>query len=160
MSSDSGKAPAIGVGGLVFDDAGRVLLVCRKYPPHAGGWHIPGGRLEAGESLADCCRREVREETGLLIEPGPVLAVADRAIEGFQYVIIDLLAELTAASPREPRTGSDAADSRWVAPGQLADYPLVEGLAAVIRAGQARRLNGAARGLLAAADCPWLYLPE
>ena len=157
MTGDVTARPAVGVGGVVFDDGGRVLLVRRKHPPQAGLWHIPGGRLEAGETLAACCRREVWEETGIKIQPGPILAVADRAIEGFHYIIIDFLAELLPDSPREPRPSSDAAAAAWVHPGALGDYSLVEGLHAVIRAAEGRRLAG---GLGAAADCPWLYVPE
>lgn len=149
--------PAVGVGGVVFDADGRVLLVRRQHPPQAGLWHIPGGRLEAGETLAECCRREVWEETGIRVQPGPIVAVADRAIEGFHYIIIDFLAELLPESPREPRPSSDAAAAAWVHPGALGDYPLVEGLQTVIRAAQGWRQAGA---LGAAADCPWLYVPE
>ncbi|MDD1650596.1 MAG: NUDIX hydrolase [Methylococcaceae bacterium] len=149
--------PAVGVGGVVLDAEGRVLLVRRKHPPQAGLWHIPGGRLEAGETLAECCRREVLEETGIRVTPGPIIAVADRAIEGFHYIIIDFLAELTPDSPRQPFHSSDAADASWVHPQALGAYPLVEGLDAVIRAAKERRL---AAGLAAGTDCPWLYVPE
>ncbi len=154
MTAEPVARPAIGVGGLVFDRQGRVLLVQRQHPPQAGFWHVPGGRLEAGETLAECCRREVLEETGLRVEPGPILAIADRFIEGFHYIIIDFLAELATDSPSEPQPLSDATDARWVHPGRLNDYPLAGGLAGVIHAGQVWR-----GGLSAAADCPWLYLP-
>lgn len=156
MTIESAVRPAVGVGGVVLDAEGRILLVRRKYPPQAGFWHIPGGRLEAGETLAECCRREVLEETGIRVNPGPILAIADRAIEGFHYIIIDFLAELTPDSPREPHPSSDATEASWVPAGALATYPLVEGLTAVIQAAQAPRLTV---GLSAETDCPWLYVP-
>lgn len=149
--------PAVGVGGVVFDADGRVLLVRRLHPPQAGLWHIPGGRLEAGETLAECCRREVWEETGIRVRPGPIVAVADRVIEGFHYIIIDFLAELLPDSPLKPSPSSDAAAAAWVHPSMLDDYPLVEGLRTVIRAAGGRWQAG---GLGAVADCPWLYVPE
>lgn len=49
------------------------LLVVRRSPDDpnsAGFWEVPGGRIELGESLDDHIRREVKEETGLIIEPG------------------------------------------------------------------------------------------
>ena len=162
MANEVLTRPAIGVGGVVFDDAGRVLLVRRLYPPQAGLWHIPGGRLEAGETLTECCQREVLEETGIRVTPGPILAVADRAIEGFHYIIIDFLTELAADSPREPRPSSDAAEASWLHPNALGAYPLVEGLEPVLKAAGGRQVAtpGQGPGLAALEDCPWLYLPR
>lgn len=162
MANEVLSRPAIGVGGVVFDDTGRVLLVRRQHPPRAGLWHIPGGRLEAGETLAECCQREVLEETGIRVTPGPILAVADRAIEGFHYIIIDFLAKLAADSPREPRPSSDAAEAGWLHPDALSGYPLVEGLEPVLKAarGHPAAIAGPRPGLAALEDCPWLYLPR
>ncbi len=56
--------------GLVFD--GNSLLLVRFNPPEEGDhWQIPGGGSEPGESLNNCLVRELREETGLIVEPGP-----------------------------------------------------------------------------------------
>lgn len=147
--------PAIGVGALVFDAEGQVLLVRRAHPPHAGQWHLPGGRLEYGETVEDCCRREVREETGLLVLPERIIAIADRRIEGFHYVIIDFLAYLQPGTPALPQAASDATEARWASPEALAAWPLVDGLDAVIRAGRHSRDNGS--GLVADAATGWLY---
>jgi ADP-ribose pyrophosphatase YjhB (NUDIX family) len=57
-----GPLPAVGVAVV---DAGRVLLVKRRYEPMQGTWAIPGGFLEIGETPRAAARREVREETGL-----------------------------------------------------------------------------------------------
>lgn len=54
----------VGVGVIVFRD-GRVLLGERRGSHGAGTWALPGGNLEFGESVEDCARRELREETGL-----------------------------------------------------------------------------------------------
>jgi len=149
--------PAIGVGGVVFDELGRVLLVRRRSPPQAGLWHIPGGRLEAGETLAECCRREVLEETGIRVIPGPILAVADRRVEGFHYVIIDFLARLEPDSPLTPEPATDAAEACWIAPRETICLPLVEGLEPVIRAAIATRDHPS--GLLQEPSLDWLYVP-
>jgi ADP-ribose pyrophosphatase YjhB (NUDIX family) len=55
--------------GLVVDDEGRLLLVRRAVDPHQGTWDLPGGFLEEAEAPLDGLRRELREETGLEVEP-------------------------------------------------------------------------------------------
>ena len=68
----SSKATA---GALVEDDEGRVLLARRAHEPFKGRWDIPGGFLEEGEHPLDGLRRELREETGLEVEPLEFLGV-------------------------------------------------------------------------------------
>lgn len=151
-------SPAIGVGGLVFDPMGRVLLVLRKNPPKAGLWHIPGGKLEPGETLQECCTREVFEETGLIVSPREIIAIADRNLEGFHYVIIDFLAELDGEFPKtSAQSGSDATRAEWISPEDLPGFQIVEGLAEVIVAGQKIRARERS-GLLNPSPLQrWLY---
>ena len=60
-------------GALLFDDAGRLLIVNPTYKAH---WTIPGGVMEAdGETPWEACRREVLEEVGLPVEVGRLVAV-------------------------------------------------------------------------------------
>ncbi len=58
----------IPAAGAILNRGGRILLVKRKYPPRAGDWCFPAGFMEYEESPADCCVREIKEETGLDIE--------------------------------------------------------------------------------------------
>ena len=60
-------------GALIFDGDGRLLIVNPTYKAH---WTIPGGIMEAdGETPWEACRREVREEVGLVVEQGRLVAV-------------------------------------------------------------------------------------
>jgi len=59
------------VGCLARNEKGEVLLI-RHYKR---GWEIPQGRVEEGENLMEALHREVREETGVEVAPGPLVAV-------------------------------------------------------------------------------------
>jgi ADP-ribose pyrophosphatase YjhB (NUDIX family) len=95
MQREFPEAPLVGVGAVVVDE-GRVLLVRRGTEPMKGHWSLPGGLLEVGESLAAGVIREVREETGLTVEPVELIELLDRIHrEGervrYHYVIADYL---------------------------------------------------------------------
>ena len=68
--------PIVAVGAVVLD-GGRVLLVKRGQEPLKGQWSLPGGAVEVGETLPAALAREVREETCLDVEIGPVVDVLD-----------------------------------------------------------------------------------
>ena len=60
--------PRVGSALLVRDEANRILLGKRNKDPQRGSWVIPGGKIEAFESIAEAAVREIREETGLEVE--------------------------------------------------------------------------------------------
>jgi 8-oxo-dGTP diphosphatase len=63
---------SVSVSGVIPDDHGRVLLIRRRDNQH---WEPPGGVLELDETIHDGLRREIREETGLDIEPDALTGV-------------------------------------------------------------------------------------
>jgi len=126
--------PVVGVGAVIVQD-GRVVLIKRKYEPLAGQWSLPGGIVEVGETLESSVAREMREETGLDVEVGPVVEVFDRItrdVEGdvrYHFVLVDYLCwpirGVLAA-------GSDVSDAVFADPADLARYHLTRKATAVI----------------------------
>lgn len=130
-------APVAAVGGIVIE-GGTVLLVKRASQPRQGEWSLPGGQLELGESLVDAVRREVREETGLTVDVGPVVKVFDRVHRDdadrvrYHFVIVDFLC---APAGGVLRAGDDAADVRWARQDELASLGVAAFTIAVIERG-------------------------
>ncbi|GGM42501.1 NUDIX hydrolase [Longimycelium tulufanense] len=98
------------VGAVVFDPAGRLLLVLRGREPGRGLWSLPGGRVEPGESDAAAVAREVHEETGLTVTVGAPLGSVRRPAPTGTYLIVDYRAEVTGGALRP---GDDADEVRW-----------------------------------------------
>jgi len=116
MQREYPSSPLVGVGAVIVDDASRVLLIRRAAEPLKGHWSLPGGLLELGESLTDGVKREVREETGLAVEPLELIELLDRIYrEGervrYHYVIADYLCHVTGGALQ---AASDADAARWV----------------------------------------------
>ena len=70
------------VGAVIKDGQGRLLLIKRGHEPGAGLWSLPGGRIEPGETDAEALVREIREETGLMIEAGQLIGTVRRPNPG------------------------------------------------------------------------------
>lgn len=123
-------SPAIAVGAIVIDK-GAILLVKRDREPARGEWSLPGGRVEAGETLREALVREVREETGIDIDVDGLIGVAERVVRDddgaitFHYVILDYVCH---ARTNTLNPGDDAADARWVSVDALGDMTLTSGL--------------------------------
>jgi ADP-ribose pyrophosphatase YjhB (NUDIX family) len=115
MQREFPDVPLVGVGAVVVDD-GRVLLVRRGNEPLKGHWTLPGGLLEVGEPLLNGVVREVREETGLTVEPVELIELLDRIHREdervrYHYVIADYLCRVSGGALR---AASDADAVRWV----------------------------------------------
>jgi ADP-ribose pyrophosphatase YjhB (NUDIX family) len=127
----------VGVGAVIVHE-GRVVLIKRKYEPLAGQWSLPGGTLELGESLEAGVAREMREETGLEVEVGPVIEVFDRILldtEGrvrYHFVLVDYLCRPMGGVLA---AGSDVADAVFADPMSLGVYRMTPKAMAVIDRG-------------------------
>jgi 8-oxo-dGTP diphosphatase len=114
------------VGAVIRDDEGRLLLVKRGHEPGAGLWSLPGGRIEPGETDAEALVREMHEETGLEIEPGPLLGTVRRPAGDGDVLDIRDYAAIVTGGTLIP--GDDAADARWVSAADLGSLAITEGL--------------------------------
>lgn len=111
---------------LVRDEQGRVLLVQRGKDPEAGRWSIPGGKVEAGECLAETAAREVAEETGIDVRVGQEVYQLTFPIgDGRSFEIHDFVAEPIGGTLR---AGDDAADVGWFTPDAIETLPLTSRL--------------------------------
>ena len=119
------------VGGIIRDEAGRLLLIQRGHDPEAGRWSLPGGRIEPGESDRQALVREMLEETGLTVEPGPLVGAAERP--GPAGTVLDIRDYAATVTGGTLRAGDDAASTSWVPPADVPDWPLTTGLAETLR---------------------------
>jgi 8-oxo-dGTP diphosphatase len=130
------------VGAAIVDDLIRPTTVLggrRTEPPElAGGWELPGGKVEPGEQPQDALLREVREELGVEIELGDrVEGPSDAGWPlGDQYVMQVWLARITEGQPRPLEdhdqlrvlTKAELYDVSWLP----ADVPIIAALAALM----------------------------
>ena len=127
----------MGVGAVIVRD-GQVVIVRRRFEPLAGHWSHPGGTLELGETREAGVVREMREETGLEVDVGPVIEVFDRIMLDerkrvrYHFVLVDYLCRPVGG---ELCAGSDVDQAIFVDPGALAPYELTAKAQAVIDRG-------------------------
>lgn len=116
MAKEYPANPLLGCNGLIRDGE-RILLVKRGRPPLQGYWSLPGGMVDLGETLAQTVAREVREETGLIVEATRFLGYAD-AIDldqsgrvQYHFVLMNFEVRILGG---ELLAGDDAQEARWV----------------------------------------------
>jgi len=133
------QTPLCAVSGVIFDSEERVLLVRRGRPPARGKWSLPGGVVQLGEELEEALKREILEESGLVVEGGPLLAVSSRIVRDqdgkiqYHYILLDYLCRFVQG---QLRAGSDAEDVGWFEWNTLEGLDLTEGVLGVIRKGR------------------------
>lgn len=102
------------VGGIAYDNLGRLLLIRRANDPGSGQWSLPGGRVEPGETDEQAVIREMLEETGLHVIPGTLIGSVTRS----PYEIHDYACTVTGGALT---AGDDATDARWSDAADLSD---------------------------------------
>jgi 8-oxo-dGTP diphosphatase len=113
--------------GALCVENGRILLARRAHPPFEGFWDIPGGFLEEGEDPLDGLRRELKEETGLDVEPERFLGIWMDRYGGDSTAEATLNLYWTArVVGGQPAPADDVAELRWFDRDEL---PGREGLA-------------------------------
>jgi ADP-ribose pyrophosphatase YjhB (NUDIX family) len=130
------QRPYLAVSAAIIRD-GNILVVRRARPPANGLFTLPGGVVEAGEALIEALVREVREETGLTIEPLAMAGFRESIVRDSldrverHFVILCFAARWIAG---EPVLSDELSEARWLVPSQLADLQTTQGLAEIVAA--------------------------
>ncbi len=115
---------------VVVDSDGRVLLQRRT---DNGMWALPGGGMEIGESIADCARREVAEETGLAVELLGIVGIYSDPGHVFAYDDGEVRQEFSVCFHARPTGGTlttsdESHEVRFVERATLDQLPMVESI--------------------------------
>lgn len=128
--------PYLAVSAAIIRD-GRVLVVRRARGPALGVWTMPGGVVEAGETLTEALVREIDEETALAVEPvalaghREVVVRDDERRVSRHFVILCFAARWLSG---EPRLNEELSEARWLRPAELAGLKTTDGLADIVAA--------------------------
>ncbi|MEO1147025.1 MAG: A/G-specific adenine glycosylase [Cyanobacteria bacterium J06638_22] len=117
------KAPiphkSIGVA-VVWNEVGQILIDRRPPSGLLGGlWEFPGGKIEPGETVEDCIRREIKEELGIEVEVGDRLISLDHAYSHFRVTLNVHHCRHLSGEPQP----IECDEIRWVSLDELDQYP-------------------------------------
>jgi len=118
----SDALPRVGSALLVRDRADRVLLGKRNKDPQRGFWVIPGGKIHAFERIADAAVRELREETGLVVEVGDHFRVYEIVNPPNEHRIV--IYSWARAIEGTPKASDDLLEVRFFSAEELLSIPL------------------------------------
>lgn len=103
----------IPAAGAFVEEKGKILLVKRKFPPYVGDWCLPAGFMEYDESPEQCCLRELKEETGLIVDLKSSFKVYSGDDDPRSHAVLVLyLADIAGG---DLRPGDDASEVRFFA---------------------------------------------
>ena len=109
------ETPLLATDCVIRDNDGRIVLIRRQNDPFRGGYALPGGFVDIGETVEAACRREVLEETGLSVGALKLVGVySDPRRDPRGHSVSVAFTTLLSGTAR-PRAGSDASAAMWVA---------------------------------------------
>ena len=133
--------PYLAVSAAIIRD-GRVLVARRARGPALGVWTLPGGVVEAGETLIEALVREVQEETGMTIEPvtlaghREVLVRDDGGALSRHFVILCFAARWISGEPAPDL--SEISEAAWRHPDELKSLKTTQGLQEIVAEAMAK----------------------
>lgn len=120
----------IGVA-VIWNQSGQILIDKRKVGGAMGGlWEFPGGKIEVGETVADCITREIREELAIEITVGEHLVSIEHTYSTFQITLIVHHCQHISGVPQP----IESDEIRWVEVGELTQYEFPAANVAIINA--------------------------
>lgn len=126
--------PILAVSAAIIRDD-KVLIVRRARPPAGGLYTLPGGGVETGETLVEAVKREVQEETSLIVEPVALAGYREAIGRDAQgrierhFVILPFAARWIAG---EPMLNEELSEAHWLAPAGISDLETTAGLAEIV----------------------------
>jgi 8-oxo-dGTP diphosphatase len=135
MKGNDVDFPQPAVGAVVIHED-KILLVLRADPPQKGKWAVPGGSVKKGETYQEAAKREVLEETGVVISAGDrvhTFEIMERYPDGkirFHYRVVDVMGDYISGSIK---AGDDAADAGWFSREDLEDIEITDTMQILLR---------------------------
>lgn len=140
--------PLVGVGALIHDEQGRVLLIKRRFEPNKGKWSLPGGLLETGETLLEAGKREVREELGVEMRAEELFHVSEEIIRDphgkprFHFILVDFLASLPSGGEEAITLDGESESFLWFRPEEVGGLETTENTRRIVGRFRRERMRG------------------
>ncbi|WP_310487400.1 8-oxo-dGTP diphosphatase MutT [Chamaesiphon sp. VAR_69_metabat_338] len=123
---------------VIWDRSGQILIDRRKNSGTMGGlWEFPGGKIEPGETVAECIAREIQEELAIEISVGAHLITVEHDYPTFRLIAIVHHCQHLSGIPQP----IESEEIRWVNASDLNDYQFPAANDAIIRAIQLARVS-------------------